>query len=609
MGVEYSFAQIFFHHKIFLNGKQILLNKRCIENIKTILNNVHYTKYEEFSELFKLNIIRKIYEDIIPEDSVFLLNDGEANKEEENELTIFNFFPEEKLDATEINICSVINIFSRKLYFENSIKSSFNLSGFKILEKNEKFSIIEYPEEKEEEGKEYFSILIFGSKIGNLLFINGFLNFLFDIKENDPYRIKLESSDIDDYSDYSISIDTKFIHTKKGNFKFNCFNTSEEWVFSDADIKLLINFLKKEKKINIITINMNNSLLLDNNLGIIDKIVNSYEEELYNIFFVCPNRIHLHLKFLFLQKKIGLKDKLNAIEYLIKKDYFNEKLIKETILQVAEADENLREYLISSSFDFESIYRIHESKNDLFSYNLTMESYSYFYNIINKRKLKFVDFSFFINDNFNEMRKLYDLSLIRQAKLEMESLKFQIDNQKNKKEELNKYLKEIKNIEALVQDYKKINNLFVPNNSEKIKFDEKDKIKTNVCHICKFNCHKNCKDLNTASCKSFKLKNNKCKFCPNKCPLEYHEIVDYKYKDSEYKEYHEILKEKINMIILKLKYKELEENFCNTDIEEEMKNIGYKKYDNKRLNWTDELLLIILNYKPLKIGFCFGEYH
>ena len=615
MGIEYCFEQIFFHHKIFLNGKQILLNKRCIENIKSILNDFHFTNEEEFYELIKLKIIRKIYEGTIPEDSVFLLNDREVTQEEENELSINDYLPHEKLDPTDYNRCNIINIFSKRLYMENETKSSFNISGYKILEKNEKFSIIKYPEAKEEDRKYYFSILIFGRKEANLLFINGFLNFLFDIKDNDPYRFKLESFDDDDdyQTDYQ-TIDTKVFHTEKGNFKFNCVNTNENWEFSDEKINLLIDFLKKEKNINIITINMNNSLFLDNNLDIIDKIENSLEQELYDVFFVCPNRFHLHLKFSFLQKKIGLKDKLNVIQYISNKGYFNEQLIKDTIVQVAEADENLRDYLISSSFDFESIYNENKSKNTLFSYNLTMEGYSYFYKILNDRKQKFVDISFFIRDNFNKIRKLYNsynnYNMMKQKKLRMEKLKFQIDSKKNKKEKLSNYFNEIKNIKELIKDNKniKINNLFIPNNSGKIFFNPSDKIKTNVCHLCKFNCHKKCKDLNTASCKIFKVKSNKCKFCPNKCPLEYHEIVNYKYTNSKYEEYDEIWKEKINRIILKLKYEELKEYFSHlSEEEEDLKIIENKQFNNPRLKWLDELLLSILNYEAFKISF--GEWH
>ena len=594
MGIEIECASIFFHHKIFLNGKQILLNERCIENIRKILNNYHFTNIEEFLELTKVKVIRKIYEGVIPGDSVFLLNDNEVTNEEENELTIFNFLPVENHDNDKFNQYPVINIFSRKLYLENEIKSSFNFSKFKVLENNDKCRIIEYPQTKEE-GKDYFSILILGNKEANSLFINGFLNFLFEIKENDPYRFKLESSDDNNY-DYSETINTKFIYTEKGNFIFNCFNSNYYNEFDEEEIKQLIEFLKKEKKINIIILNMNCTLLLDDNLDIIDKIENSEEDELYDIFFVCPNLFHSHLKFSFLQKKFGLKDRLNAIEYIYKKDFFNEKLIKDTILKVAEVDKILREYLISSSFNLESIYDENKSKNILFSYNLTMEGFSYFYNILNNRKQKYVDISLFINDNFAEIRKLYNLNIMKQKKQEMEKLKFQIDNEKNKREELSKFYNEIKNIRELIKGDIKINTLFIPYNSEKIKTNSYKEIKTNVCHICKFNCHKNCEDLNTSSCKSFQLKFNKCKICPNKCPLEYHEIVNYEYENSRYKEFDTIIKEKINRKILKLKYEELERFFDKKDFEDS-KIIENKIFNRQKLKWSDELLLEILNYK------------
>ena len=61
------------------------------------------------------------------------------------------------------------------------------------MEKNDKFILYEYPL------KDYidynYSIIIVGTKEDNINFINGFLNFLFDINENDQFRLKFESFD------------------------------------------------------------------------------------------------------------------------------------------------------------------------------------------------------------------------------------------------------------------------------------------------------------------------------------------------------------------------------------------------------------------------------
>ena len=62
---------------------------------------------------------------------------------------------------------------------------------------------------------------------------------------------------------------------------------------------------------------------------------------------------------------------------------------------------------------------------------------------------------------------------------------------------------------------------------------------TNVCHICKFNCHINCKEYKSF-CKSLKF--FKCKICPNKCKLDSHEKVPYQYPTYEYKTIDNILK-------------------------------------------------------------------
>ena len=79
---------------------------------------------------------------------------------------------------------SIINIYCPELYVDENIKTNFSLSKYDVLETNEKFSVLKYSEQKFDNDN-YYSILLIGKREVNELFINGFLNFLFNIKEND----------------------------------------------------------------------------------------------------------------------------------------------------------------------------------------------------------------------------------------------------------------------------------------------------------------------------------------------------------------------------------------------------------------------------------------
>lgn len=144
-------------------------------------------------------IAKEIFRDLIPDDAILL---NEENLKKVNLLKIEN-----------INSFPDVIFFSPKLYGEEKRDLiSFQYSDYKILEKNEKFILVEYPPKKE---NDYFSIIILGSKEKNINFVNGFLNFLFDIKEEDNIRLKIERKENDDI------IEVIYITSNKGNFKFN----------------------------------------------------------------------------------------------------------------------------------------------------------------------------------------------------------------------------------------------------------------------------------------------------------------------------------------------------------------------------------------------------
>ena len=50
-----------------------------------------------------------------------------------------------------------------------------------------------YPQKKKDDLDGFYSVIIIGHEIQNLFFRNGFLNFLFDINEDDDYRLVLDA--------------------------------------------------------------------------------------------------------------------------------------------------------------------------------------------------------------------------------------------------------------------------------------------------------------------------------------------------------------------------------------------------------------------------------
>ena len=596
MGNDFIFMPYFFHHRIFYNGEQIFLNKKNIEAIKLILQDNQLKDEDDLSKLVNFETFRKVLGSSITNDSLFSCGDEEIDKNEENRFSILG-----QIDGKEQNYM-LINIYNKNYSLENKINPSFNFSEFEELEKNEKFRVLGYPEKKAED---YCSIVIFGPKEEcNMAFIDGFLNFLFDINEDCSYRLKLVPCDNEEENEnVECLISIRYICSEKGNFKFICINKIKN--FDEDDLEKFSECLKKEKYINLFLFNQSFLMSFElNNQDILHKILNSNEFDKYAAFFACPfNSFQIQLKLLFLQENLKYKDKFELIRYMFDNGFINAELIKETIIQVLENDERLREHFISCSFDFNSIfYENKDNKSNLFLYKLTMEGYSYFYNIVTDRKKNniFVDISSFTNDNFKELVELYKFNVIKQKKIEMKKVEKMIEQKKDKRSNLQSYEDELDNITRDININRNNLSLFVPNNSTKIKINNNKK--TMVCNICKFNCHENCNDSNKTYCKSFKfnLKNLKCTKCPNRCSIENHELVSYKYKNAEYKTIKEILEGNFEIETLEKNYESM-----SSTIREYESKIGKnkliffenKKFDKQNLKWYEILLFDIFNYK------------
>ena len=90
MGIELSYGAIFFHHKIFVNGKQIFLNEQNIKKIKSFLNKFQLKANDTddvFIKLSNLKVLRNILGNSIHDNDIFLISDKEISKNEEE-----NFF-------------------------------------------------------------------------------------------------------------------------------------------------------------------------------------------------------------------------------------------------------------------------------------------------------------------------------------------------------------------------------------------------------------------------------------------------------------------------------------------------------------------------------------
>ena len=111
---------------------------------------------EECLSDFRLKLVK-----LFPEDFIFLHSEIEINKDKESEI---------KLKEIIKPPFDQIHLFSQTLYSNKEKQEKINLEfdKLKILEKNNFFSIYEYPQSKEYDNI-YYSILLYGSKSENTI--------------------------------------------------------------------------------------------------------------------------------------------------------------------------------------------------------------------------------------------------------------------------------------------------------------------------------------------------------------------------------------------------------------------------------------------------------
>ena len=150
-------------------------------------------------------------------------------------------------------------------------------------------------------------------------------------------------------------------------------------------------------------------------------------------------------------------------------------------------------------------------------------------------------------ENWTEYH-LYEIK-IQSLEKENEKKKKEKNDLEKQKEDLNRNISmidnEIENLNFYKSSIEKDSSLLLPVTSEKIGNEiYQGNYQTNVCQICKYNCHINCDKMIKSFCECFKfsLKGFKCQVCPNKCFSSSHEIVPYQYPKYIYKKIDEILK-------------------------------------------------------------------
>lgn len=545
-----------------------------------------------------LSFIREHIKDIIPEDSVFLDDNGEIIPKEN----------EDKIFSVDGDITKVIHIFSEKLYSERNLEEKNIILDYKIIEEKEEFNIYEYPNNEIKEDEEYYSIVLLGDINENEKFVNGFLNYLYDIKKDNKYRLKIQKLEKEDPKKGVIFQEIYKIKHEKGNFMFYCLNFGPENEIGASEVLEMNNIFHFTKvddvHINLIVINKINSRYedrIDNKIfqNALDKIGRKLAERKPNkentaLFFVGPN--------IFLSN-ILFNLRLWTVDYYgyhrPDNSYDKSRL-------------DLKKYENTLIYCYNYLDIIYETKNTKYEYCLyeqAMESFEKFYKALTNAPK---------NNQFKSLRKNFAEIFLMFTPLakkysEFKLKKAELNNMDKRKEYFQANIEQLTRVKEELEILKSRKNDikgFIEQHEKRIKENPKifipltiknNKVfvrsKTNVCYICRYNCHPKCNDLIKNFCKCFDFKFN-CKNCPNKCGASCHVISTSEMKPYEYKTFDELYPSSIGTIDERIQYalkntesesKEIHEKICSIEMDLRCMNevTDKSKIDMKKIN--DEL--------------------
>jgi len=156
-------------------------------------------------------------------------NIGEIIKKEEEDKTY--------TIIDEVN--KIFYIWSDILYDKKNHEPKNNFLDFKKWEEKEEFSIYEYQVQEIKEDEEFFSVILLGDNYLNIKFINGFVNFLYEVKKEYNFRFKIENkynNIVDNKKNIDNFLEIVDIKHEKGNIKFYCFNFHAYAGLSESDV-------------------------------------------------------------------------------------------------------------------------------------------------------------------------------------------------------------------------------------------------------------------------------------------------------------------------------------------------------------------------------------
>ena len=492
-------------------------------------------------EAILLIVIRENLKDTIPEDSVFLKENGQIMTKDEEYFT-----------STVLHFkTNIFYIWSDTLYSQRKYEPKNIIIDFKILEENEEFNVYEYPTQEIKEDEEFYALILFGDNGENIKFINGFLNFLYDVEKEDKFRYKI--IDKEENKGFLKIVDIKH---EKGNFKFYCFNFSADKVLTNEDLITLEKILNNNNEdihIDFIVYNKidkkyssrfeNKEFIHDVQEIISQLIKNKLKTNKINYFFAGPNilfdKFIYYLRSLKVQLYgINIPDNAYDRSRTELKDFFS---------------------LYYCFGNYDSIYEKASSKINICDYNRLMDGFSNFYvalkeapkNYQFKAERKFFLFLKEIYEpvltTYNEIKNLdpvrteQDKENFKTNKEELKKVQASLESNIKNNDDLKRYINQKKdkifaNQNEFLIPYKYEGNSLIDNY-----------YKSMSCPNCYCTCHANCKDLIKHFCKAFDFKFN-CKVCPNKCPASEHNCNRGDYAPREYKTFNQLFPKEITEI-------------------------------------------------------------
>lgn len=440
MGMELEYNCLmasFFTHYIYLNGKKIKIPHKIFD--KENLKGCTFAS------------IRQKLGNLLPDDSLFCLEGGiepQESKEDEKECDIVRY------------ILSIgIHLYSPSLD-KNEGNSSYKKETFpdslKLLGKEGKYDVFEYPQKKDE--LNYYNIIILGKR--DIWLINLFLNFLFDVKYDDNYRVVLAGLNLKDEKENII--ETYYITSKKGNFKFISIKIDTGCSDKQDDLKQIIEMLNKEQKINLILLwNASFGGCNEDKISCFKKINMAKDEDKNGIFFIEPNFVYLLFKYYYCMNKLDPQGNNND---KTKQGELNLDFMKEINSQLLEETDNL----FSSSMIYPKGVFTSNKELSKIAYEQAMEGYSKLYDKIIKSENNVLNLSN-IKSYLEHLLKLIE---------PLEKIKKEISQ---KKEDYKKKKQDVKNLEQKGDDEisvqtQELKKIIEDYNKDICDFEEKEKM-------------------------------------------------------------------------------------------------------------------------------------